>query len=88
MGAVFSMSCLTSSIAVSWSTVSVKGNASSISRCHGVSGPNARPGADCRLAYSWTSSVAISRTALRALRLVFCQSAPPILDSVGASPPT
>ena len=50
------MSPLTSVIAVSWSTVSVKPNASSISACHGVSGPNAWPGEACRLAYSDTSS--------------------------------
>ena len=44
------MSVLTSVMAVSWSTVSVNPNASSISACHGVSGPNAWPGAACRLA--------------------------------------
>ena len=38
------MSALTSVMAVSWSTVSVNPNASSISACHGVSGPNAWPG--------------------------------------------
>ena len=37
------MSALTSTIACSWSGVSSYGNASSISRCHGVSGPNAKP---------------------------------------------
>ena len=35
------MSDLTSVMAVSWSMVSVNPNASSISACHGVSGPNA-----------------------------------------------
>ena len=46
MGAAFSMSALTSLIAASWSGVSVNGNASSSSRCHGVSGANAWPGAE------------------------------------------
>ncbi|CPU65258.1 Uncharacterised protein [Mycobacteroides abscessus] len=41
MGTVFSMSALTSSIVASWSGVSTYANASSSSRCHGVSGPNA-----------------------------------------------
>ena len=45
-----SMSALTSSIADSWSGVSVNGKASSSSRCHGVSGANACPGADWRAA--------------------------------------
>ena len=39
MGTVDSMSSLTSRIALSWSGVSWKGNAASISRCQGVSGP-------------------------------------------------
>ena len=82
------MSDFTSVIAVSWSTVSVKPNASSISTCHGVSGANACPAEACRLAYSATSSAAISRTARRALVLVLAQSLPPSLLSVGASPPT
>ena len=38
-----SMSALTSSMVVSWSGVSTNGNASSSSRCHGVSGGNACP---------------------------------------------
>src|SRR6478609_1973210 len=75
-------------MAVSWSTVSVKPKASSISACHGVSGPNACPGDACRLAYSDTSSLAIARTARRALVLVLAQSLPPSRLSVGASPPT
>ena len=50
IGTAFSMSALTSSIADAWSGVSVNGNASSISRCHGVSGANACPGADWRAA--------------------------------------
>ena len=82
------MSALTSSIAASWSFVSVNGNASSSSRCHGVSGPNACPGAACRAAYSCTSSAAICLTAFLALALVFFQSEPPSLFSVGSSPPT
>ena len=45
-----SMSALTSSIAESWSGVSVNGNASSSSRCHGVSLANAYPGAAWRAA--------------------------------------
>ena len=43
-----SMSALTSSMVCSWSGVSAKGNASSSSRCHGVSGPNAWPFAAMR----------------------------------------
>ncbi|CFR36548.1 Uncharacterised protein [Mycobacterium tuberculosis] len=82
------MSALTSSMAVSWSTVSVKPNASSSSACHGVSGENACPGLACRLAYSETSSPAISRTARRALVLVLAQSLPPSRLSAGACPPT
>ena len=82
------MSALTSSIAAIWSGVSVYGNASSSSRCHGVSGANACPGADALAAYSCTSFAAICRTALRARPLVFAQSAPPSLFSVGTSPPT
>ena len=82
------MSALTSVMAVSWSTVSVKENASSISACHGVSGPNGCPGDAWRLAYSDTSSPAISRTARRALVFVFVQSLPPRRLSVGACPPT
>ena len=38
------MSALTSSMAVRWSGVGSNGNASSSSRCHGVSGANAWPG--------------------------------------------
>ena len=38
------MSPLTSMMACIWSGVSSNGNASSISCCHGVSGPKARPG--------------------------------------------
>ena len=37
------MSAFTSSMVCSWSGVSAKGNASSSSRCHGVSGPKAWP---------------------------------------------
>ena len=75
-------------MAVNWSTVSVNPKASSISFCHGVSGAKACPGAACRLAYSATSSPAISRTALRALVFVLAQSLPPSLLSAGCSPPT
>jgi len=82
------MSDLTSVIAVIWSTVSVNPNASSISACHGLSGAKAWPADACRLAYSDTSSEAISRTALRALVFVFAQSLPPRRDNVGDSPPT
>ncbi len=82
------MSCLTSMIAAIWSGVSVYGNASSSSRCQGVSGPKEWPLEACRAAYSWMSCAAISRTAFFARALLFCQSAPPILCSVGASPPT
>ena len=82
------MSALISSIVCSWSGVSANGNASSSSRCHGVSGPNAYPFAAMRAEYSLTSSTAMSRTALRALPFAAAQSLPPIFDSVGASPPT
>ena len=71
------MSPLTSLIACSWSGVSSNGNASSISCCHGVSGPKARPGVASRWRYSTTSSSAISRTALRHAR--------PLLLEVGAA---
>ena len=50
IGTVFSMSSLTSSMAPSWSGVSWYGKASSSSRCHGVSGLNAKPGAEVRAA--------------------------------------
>ena len=43
MGMGFSMSALTSSMVLSWSGVSTNANASSSSRCHGVSGPNSWP---------------------------------------------
>ena len=46
------------------------------------------PGDAVRAEYSRISSPAIWRTALRARPLVFAQSAPPSLCSVGASPPT
>ena len=82
------MSALTSLMVVSWSGVSMYGNASSSSRCHGVSGPKAWPREAIRAEYSRISSPAISLTALRALDLVFAQSAPPILHSAGVSPPT
>lgn len=82
------MSALISSIVCSWSCVSAKGNASSSSRCHGVSGPKAWPLAAMRAEYSLTSSTAMSRTALRALPLACAQSLPPIFESVGPSPPT
>ena len=82
------MSRLTSSIAASWSGVSTYGNASSSSRCHGVSGPNACPGEAIRAEYSRISSPAICRTALRARPLVLAQSAPPSRCRLGASPPT
>ena len=88
MGTARSMSPFTASMASIWSSVSTKGKLSSISRCHGESAANAWPGAACRLAYSSTSSPAISRTAARAFFLVFFQSDPPIFDRVGFSPPT
>ena len=50
IGTAFSMSALTSSIAAIWSGVSVNGKASSSSRCHGVSGAKACPGAEARAA--------------------------------------
>ncbi len=82
------MSRLISSIVVSWSAVSANGKASSSSRCHGVSGPNAWPFDAMRAEYSFTRSTAMSRTALRAFDLAADQSEPPIFDSVGFSPPT
>ena len=50
IGTVRSMSRLTSSMTVSWSGVSTYAKASSSSRCHGVSGPKAKPGAAWRAA--------------------------------------
>src|SRR5262249_43432186 len=83
-----SITAITWLIASSWSGVSTYGKASSNSRCHGVSGPNANPWALVRAAYSRISSPAISLTALRARPLVFAQSAPPSRFSAGFSPPT
>ena len=83
-----SISAFTSSMVVSWSGVSTNGKASSSSRCHGVSGEKANPGAAMRAEYSLTRSTASSRTALRALPLVAAQSEPPILESAGESLPT
>ena len=88
MGTTCSMSSFTSITADSWSGVSTYVKASSSSRCHTVSGPNAYPWDACRAAYSLISSAAICRTALRARFLRFAQSAPPRRSSVGASPPT
>ncbi|MEV6950064.1 hypothetical protein AB0N07_51030 [Streptomyces sp. NPDC051172] len=82
------MSFLTSSMVVSWSGVSMNGNASSSSPCHGVSGANAWPREAMRAEYRRMSSPAISRVARLALDLVCAQSEPPILDSDGVSPPT
>ena len=82
------MSCLTSSTVESWSGVSTNGKASSSSRCHGLSGPNAWPRVACRAAYSLISSAAICLTALRARPLRLAQSAPPSRSSEGCSPPT
>ncbi len=81
------MSALTSSIVTSWSGVSTYAKASSSSRCHGVSGPKECPWVAIRAEYRRISSPAISLTCLRARALVFFQSAPPILDSDGDSPP-
>ena len=82
-----SMSCLTSSIAVSWSPVSSCGNASSSSCCHGVSGPNVCPGTDMRTLYRRTSSPAMSFTARLTLVVALTQSDPPSRCRRGASPP-
>ncbi len=82
------MSAFTSSTVLSWSGVSWNGNASSSSRCQGVSGPNAKPFVACRAAYSLISSAAISRTALRARLLRLVQSPPPSRSRLGCSPPT
>ena len=87
MGRGSSMSPLTSAIAFSWSSVSTNPNEDSISVCHGVSGPNALPSTARRRRYSSTSSAATSLAAARALARVRCQSAPPIFESVGDSPP-
>src|SRR5690625_1379122 len=88
MGTVFSISALTSSMVDIWSGVSTNSKESSSSRCHGVSGPKACPGAVWRAEYRRTSSSAISRMALRALDLVLAQSLPPIRLTEGSSPPT
>ena len=82
-----SISCFTSSMVESWSGVSIYENASSSSRCQGVSGENAKPGALVRAAYSRMSSPAIALTALRARPLAFCHSPLPIRCTVGDSPP-
>ncbi|CAO0830522.1 hypothetical protein SMICM17S_11593 [Streptomyces microflavus] len=82
------MSSLTSAIVESWSGVSAYGNASSSSRCQGVSGPKEWPGAAIRAEYSLMRSAAISLTAFFARCFVFVQSAPPSRCRVGASPPT
>ena len=82
------MSSFTAWMAVSWSGVSTKGNACSISFCHGVSGGKAWPFALTRFWYSTTSSWATSRTADRTRDFVRAKSAPPILFSAGVSPPT
>ena len=74
------MSALTSSMVAAWSGVSTYANASSSSRCQGVSGLNAWPAVAIRAEYSRMSSAAISLTAFLARPLVFAQSPPPILD--------
>ena len=82
------MSCLVSSIACSWSGVSVNGNAFSISICQGASFENANPCVASRAAYSRRSSFAISSAAFFALRLVASHSRPPSVESPGGVPPT
>ena len=81
------MSALTSAMASSWSSVSTKPKDDSISACHGVSGPKAWPATARRRRYRSTSSSATSPAAARARARVRCQSAPPIFESVGDSPP-
>ncbi len=81
------MSAFTSTMAASWSGVSWYGNASSNSRCHGVSPSNAWPSLCSRFWYSTTSSCAISTTAARTRALVRCHPSPPSRLSDGASPP-
>ena len=68
--------------------VSTYENASSNSRCHGVSGENAKPGALVRAAYKRINSPAISFTAFFARDFALIQSAPPMRWIAGASPPT
>ena len=82
------MSPLTSAMATRWSGVSTYGKDSSISACHGVSLPKAKPSALTRFWYSTTSSWAISRTAERTRLLALAKSLPPRRCRVGASPPT
>ena len=65
IGTGCSMSSFTSSMACSWSGVSSYGNASSISRCHGVSGPKAWPGVAGAGGRGPRAPAAISRTAAR-----------------------
>ena len=68
--------------------VSTNAKLSSNSFCQGVSGENAKPGELILAAYSLINSAAICLIAFLALRLLFCQSDPPIRCSAGASPPT
>ena len=88
IGVTRCISTLTSSIQANWSGVSTYANASSSSRCQGVSGAKAWPVLAWRAAYKRTSSPAISLTALRALPFVFAQSLPPRRCTLGDSPPT
>ena len=87
MGWGRSMSAFTSSMARSWSEVSMNGNDDSNSACHGVSGPKAWPVTWSRRRYSATNSSATSCTAARALDRAFCHSDPPSRLTVGESPP-
>ena len=88
MGTAASMSCFTSLMVVSWSGVSMNGKDSSSSRCHGVSAAKVWPREAIRAEYRRINSPAICLVALFALDLVEAQSEPPILDRLGASPPT
>ena len=75
MGLALRMSAFTSAMAASWSGVSRYGNASSISICAGVSGPNAYPCALARRAYTSTKSNASFLVAALAFFMARDQSA-------------
>ena len=79
---------LISAIAVTWSGVSSKGNDASSSTCHGESGSKGNPGFASRMAYSLSSSSAMSWTVRPARERALAQSEVPKRCSDGSpSPP-
>lgn len=88
IGFGFSISDFTSSIHLNWSSVSIYGNVSSNSFCHGVSFSNSNPCIFCLAAYSSIKFLATSLKFDFTLFFVFSQSFPPNLFILGAfSPP-